>query len=134
MKNVTREMIKLYNVKKVGVDFMGYVFSSPEQLSYHHLIIAKRNGGPETIQNGAVLNGFTAHPYLHNAIENTDPEIFYLITSEMLDENIKGKLDIDNLRRINDLLKYFEKEHIDDVTKSGKKLIKRQFIEGRMKF
>lgn len=133
MKNITREMIRLYDLKKWGVDFAGFYFSNTEQLSYHHNIIAARDGGPETIQNGVILNGKTSHPYIHQ-IERIDPEIFYLITSEMLDENIKGKLDVDNLRKINDLLKYFEKEHLDDTTKSGKKLIKRQFIVGRMKF
>lgn len=133
MKSITREMIKIYELKKWGIDFAGFYFSNVEQLSYHHNIIAARNGGPETIQNGVILNGKTSHPYIHQ-IERIDPEIFCLITSEMLDENIKGKLDVENLKKINDLLKYFEREHLDDTTKSGKKLIKREFIEKRMKF
>ena len=131
MKSITREMIKLYRLKDWGCDFAGFTFSSPEQLSYHHNIIAARNGGPETIQNGAILNGKTGHPYLH-IIEAKDPEIFYLITSEMLDENIKGKLDIDNLKRIRELLLYFEKEHKDDTTKKGKRLIKWEYINRRI--
>lgn len=131
MKSITREMIRLYDLKKQGVDFMGYFFSSPEQLSYHHLIIAKRNGGPETIQNGAILNGRTSHPYLH-VIEAKDPEIFYLITSEMLDENLKGRIDVENLKQIRDLLLYFEKEHKDDTTKKGKRLIKWEYINRRV--
>lgn len=131
MKSITREMIKLYNIKKVGCDFMGYTFTSQEQLSFHHLIIPAREGGKETIQNGAVLNGFTSHPYLH-IIESKDEEIFYRITSEMIDENIKGKIDIENLKQIRDLLLYFEREHMNDTTKKGKRLIKREFITRRI--
>lgn len=132
MKSVTAEMIKMYQLKKWGVDFMGFYFTSPQQLSYHHNVIAARNGGLETIQNGAILNGKTSHPYLHQ-IERIDEEIFYLITSEMLDENIKGKLDVENLKKINDLLKYFEKEHEDDTTKKGKRLIKWEYKNERIK-
>lgn len=132
MKSVTAEMIRMYQLKKWGCDFAGFYFSNINQLSYHHLIIAKRNGGPETIQNGAILNGKTSHPYLH-VIEAKDPEIFYLITSEMIDENLKGKLDIENLKRIRDLLLYFEKEHEHDTTKKGKKLIKWEYKNERIK-
>lgn len=128
MKNITRLMIDEYNLKKI--DFMGYTFTR-NNASYHHLIIPKRMGGPETIQNGAILNGMTSHPYLH-IIEAKDYEIFSLISSEMVDENIKGRIDMENLRYIRDLLEYFEKEHRDDTTKNGKKLIKREFITGRI--
>ena len=132
MKNITQEMIKLYNIKKIGADFMGYTFKSPNALSFHHLIVPAREGGKEIVQNGAVLNGFTSHPYLH-LIEAKDEEIFYRITSEMLDENFKGKIDIENLKQIRDLLLYFEREHIDDTTKKGKKLIKWEYINERIK-
>lgn len=131
MKSITREMIKVYNIKKVGCDFMGYTFKSTESLSFHHLIVPVRKGGKEFIQNGAVLNGLTSHPYLH-LIEFKDPEIFYRITSEMIDENIKGKIDIENLKHIRDLLLYFEKEHADDTTKKGKRLIKWEYRNERI--
>ena len=123
MKRITRLMIEEYNLKKI--DFMGYSFTK-DNASYHHLIIPRRLNGPETVQNGAILNGKTSHPYLH-IIEYKDLEIFNLITSEMIDENIKGRLDPDNLRRINDLLTYFEREHSGDSTKKGKALIKEEY-------
>lgn len=132
MKTITREMIKIYGIKKVGVDFMGYTFKTSESLSFHHLIVPARQGGKEIIQNGAVLNGFTSHPYLH-LIESKDEEIFYRITSEMIDENIKGRIDIENLKHIRDLLLYFEREHEDDATKKGKKLIKWEYKNERIK-
>ena len=116
-------MISQYNLKKI--DFMGYTFTR-DNASYHHLIIPRRLGGPETVQNGAILNGKTSHPYLH-IIERKDLDIFNLITSEMIDENIKGRLDPDNLRRINDLLNCFEREHSGDSTKKGKALIKEEY-------
>ena len=50
----------------------------------------------------------------------------------MIDENIKGRLDIDNLKRIHDLLLYFEREHDHDTLKKGKLLIKREFVTGRV--
>lgn len=132
MKTITREMIHLYNIRKEGVDFMGYTFKSINALSFHHLLVPAREGGKEIIQNGAVLNGFTSHPYLH-LIEAKDEEIFYRITSEMIDENFKGKIDIENLKQIRDLLLYFEKEHKDDTTKKGKRLIKYEYINDRIK-
>lgn len=112
------------------IDFMGYSFTK-NNASYHHLIIPRRLNGPETIENGAVLNGLTSHPYLH-IIESKDLEIFNLITSEMIDENIKGRIDVENIKRIHDLLIYFEKEHDHDTTKKKKLLIKRQYVEGRV--
>ena len=71
MREVTREMIKLYNIKKLGYDFMGYTFNRPEELSFHHLIIphrdCKREGLGEgyLMWNGAILKQETSHEYLH---------------------------------------------------------------------
>ena len=131
MKSITREMIHTYNIKKWGCDFAGYTFKSPNSLSFHHLIIPACKGGKETVENGAVLNGLTSHPYLH-LIQSKDMEIFDLITLQMIDENLKGKLDIENLRKIRDLLLYFEQEHKDDTTKKGKKLIKWEYKNERI--
>ena len=132
MKTITREMIKMYKLNKLGFDFIGYKFNRSEQLSYHHNVIAKRNGGLETIRNGAILVRDTSHDYIH-VIERIDPEIFYLITSEMLDENLKGKIDIENLRKIRDLLLYFENDHTHERSKKGKLLIKKEYLTNRIK-
>ena len=123
MKSITNLMIDLYNLKKI--DFMGYQFSK-RNASYHHLIIPRRNGGKETIQNGAILNGQTSHPYLH-IVEAKDYDMFLAITSEMIDENIKGHIDKENLRYIDDILCQFEREHSGDTTKKGKLLIKEEY-------
>lgn len=121
-------MIKEFNIKKLGYDFMGYSLQKNDIYTFHHLIIPNREGGLITRDNGAVLCGNTSHPYLH-LIEYIDEEIFYRITSEMIDQNIKGKLDIDNLRRIRGLLEYFEREHSTDRGKKGKLLIKEEYYK-----
>lgn len=132
MKEITKIMIHDYNLKKLKYDFMGYTFKLEKELSFHHLLIPNRKGGPVTKWNGSILVMNTAHSYLHR-IESRDEEIFSLITSEILDENIKGKIDIENLKRIRDLLEYFEKEHCNDRTSKGKPLIKEEYIRRRIK-
>lgn len=110
---------------------MGYTFSNKGQLSYHHLIVPKRLNGKSTIENGAILRQNTSHDYLHK-IEPIDREIFESITNRMIEMNINGKLDLDNLRKIRDLLLYFEKEHDHDTLSSGKLIIKREYVKERI--
>ena len=116
---------------------MGYKVDKKQSLSFHHLIIPHREsrnygiGEGYLYWNGAILRQNTSHDYLH-IIEKIDSDIFYELTSEMVDENVKGSLDIDNLKRIHDLLLYFEREHDHDYTKKGKLLIKREYVEGRV--
>lgn len=43
MKTITRDMMKDYNIHKLGYDFMGYTFDRREDLSFHHLVIPKRD-------------------------------------------------------------------------------------------
>ena len=130
-------MINDFKIMKFGMDFMGYKVNRKQDLSFHHLIIQRRHckeaglGEGYLYWNGAILRQNTSHDYLH-LIENIDPDIFYELTSEMIDENIKGRLDIDNLKRIHDLLLYFEREHDHDTSKKGKLLIKREFVTGRV--
>lgn len=126
MKEITKLMIKEFNIKKLGYDFMGYSLQKNDIYTFHHLIVPKREGGLITRENGSILCGNSSHPYLH-LIEYIDEEIFYRITSEMIDQNIKGRLDIENLRRIRGLLEYFEKEHSTDRGKKGKLLIKEEY-------
>lgn len=132
MKKIIQIMVCNYEIDTLGYDFMGYTFDTMKQLSFHHLIVPKRNGGQTLISNGSILVRKTAHNYLH-IIEGKDEEIFSLITSEMIDENIKGRLDIENLRKIRDLLKYFEREHCSDRNIKGRPLIREEYIRRRIK-
>lgn len=132
IKEVTRFMLNKYKIMELGHDFMGFSVKRPEDISFHHLVVAKRNcaemglGNGEYVWNGSLLVRNTAHDYVH-IIERIDPDVFYGITSEMIDINIKGYLDPENLRNIDDMLCYFEHEHYGERTKKGKVLIKEEY-------
>lgn len=133
MREITKLMVNDFKIMKLGYDFCGYKVSRKEQLSFHHLIVAHKDCKALHIPsegyvywNGAILRQTSSHDYIH-LIQKIDPELFYLISSEMIDENIKGRLDIENLKRINDLLTYFEREHCSDRSKKGKLLIKEEY-------
>lgn len=138
MRPITRDMIHIYNIKKLGYDFMGYTFRRTEELSFHHLIVPKKDCKKQGLGegylwwNGAILNQDSSHDYLH-FIERTDREIFLLITNLMVEENQNMKLDIETLKKIRDLLLYFEKEHKDDRGNKNKVLLQERFITNRIK-
>lgn len=133
MRDITREMIDYYKIMKLKMDFMGYEVSKKNTLSFHHLIVPHRNcksvklGEGYLWWNGAILNKSTSHEYLH-LIEVKDYDMFLAITSEMIDQNIKGYLDRENLLRIRDILEQFEKEHCSDRGKKGNLLIKDTYL------
>ena len=134
MKEITRQMIKIYNIK--DFDFMGYDIKQKESLSFHHLIIPHREsqhygiGNGYVMLNGEILVQETSHEYLH-IIESRDYEIFCRITSEMIDQNLMGKLNVDNLKKIKGLLLYFEHEYKGITNSKGKQLIKREYTQNR---
>lgn len=137
MKTITRDMMKDYNIHKLGYDFMGYTFDRREDLSFHHLVVPKRDckaaglGEGYLRWNGAILNQNTSHDYLH-IIERMDRDTFLRITAEMVEENLKGKLDIDNLKRIRELLLYFEDKYEKETNSKGQLILKRKFITKRI--
>lgn len=136
MREVTRIMIKEYEIKRLGYDFLGYTFKTTKELSFHHLIISHKNckllgiGEGYWKENGAILVQKTSHDYLH-LIEAKDYDMFCYITSEMIDENIKGYLDTQNIRNIHALLSQFEREHCSDRGKKGRLLIKEEYTRRR---
>ena len=119
MKFITEKMYKDFDMKKTGYDFMGYTFKYKDELSFHHTMIARRDCTKLNVPsegylewNGAILKQLTSHNYLHY-IEKKDYDRFLAITSELIDENIKGKIDKDNLIMIRDILLSFEREYTD---------------------
>lgn len=126
MKDVTKLMINEFKIKQLGFDFMGYSLRKGENYTFHHLIVPKRDGGKMSRNNGAILCGKSSHPYLH-IIEAKDYDIFDYITQKMIGENIKGYLDIHDIRKIHEVLKIFEREHSGDITKKGHPLIKEEY-------
>lgn len=126
MKPVTKLMINKYHIDKLGYDFMGYSLQKKDTYTFHHLIIPSRKGGKYIEWNGAVLCGKTSHPYLH-IIEHYDDDLFYAITSEMIDMKAKGFLDFENLNNINEMLLDFESRYDGAYTKKGHKIIKPEY-------
>lgn len=133
MREITKQMIEYYKIMKLGYDFMGYPTPKKNILSFHHLIVPRRNckvmnlGEGYLWWNGAILNQSTSHEYLH-LIEAKDRDMFLAITSEMIDENIKGYLDKENLLKIRNILEQFEREHCSDRSKKGSLLIKDSYL------
>lgn len=126
MKQTAKIIMRNFKIKELGYDFMGYAPQLNESYSFHHLIIPKRKGGKCEYWNGAILCSETSHPYLH-LIENRDYELFSYITNEMIEMNLKGHLDLENLRNIHNLLLQFEREHSSDTNSKGQLLIKQQY-------
>ena len=131
MKEVTKLMIDEFKLKELGMDFMGFHLQKGDIYTFHHLIVPNREGGPYARWNGAILFS-TPHQYLH-VIENKDYDMFCYITSEMIDMNIKGYIDMENIRHINDVLNQFEREHAGERTKKGKLLIKEEYTRRVLK-
>jgi hypothetical protein len=138
MKEITRIMYKKYALNKLKYDFMGYTFQTPKQLSFHHLIVPHRHckeaglGEGYLEWNGAILRQDTAHEYLHR-IEQYDLDMFNDITSEMIDENVKGYLDMENLKYIDDILRCFEREYCSTRNKKGHLIIKPEYTRRLIK-
>lgn len=128
MRRVTRLMIREYKIKELGYDFMGYALQKGDIYTFHHLMVPNRNGGPYEKWNGSILCGKTSHPYLH-VIEEKDYDMFCSITSEMIDMNMRGCLSEYNLRKIDDVLCQFEREHCSDRTLTGKILIREPYTQ-----
>lgn len=131
MREITRLMIKEFNLKKLGFDMMGYTFKSTNELSFHHLIIPRRlsnhlEAKGYTRDNGAILKQSSSHEYLH-LIELYDRDRFLEITKYLVEENLLGKVDMECLRKIRDVLISFEMEYKDIKNNSGNKIIKKEF-------
>lgn len=130
MRKITEIMINEYKIKEK--DFMGYKVNK-NNISYHHLIIPRRLNGPETIENGALLNRNTSHPYLH-IIEGIDRDIFEYVTLKMIEEKYIGGIDKRCIEEIDEALNSFEREHSGKRTSKGKVLIKPEFVYERKVF
>lgn len=137
MKQVTHEMIEIFKINKLKYDFMGYTFRRTNELSFHHLIVPKRDckaqglGDGYLFWNGAILKQDTSHDYLH-IIERIDRRRFEQITEILIYENQMRKLDKQSLIRIRELLLDFEEKYKYEETKGGRRLIKSQYMEERI--
>ena len=137
MKQVTHEMIEIFKINKLKYDFMGYTFKRTNELSFHHLVVPKREckaqglGDGYLFWNGAILKQDTSHDYLH-IIERIDRKRFEKITEILIYENQMRKLDKESLIRIRELLLESEERYKYEETKGGHRLIKSQYINNRI--
>lgn len=137
MREVTHEMIEVFRLNKLKYDFMGYTFQRSKELSFHHLIVPKREckekglGEGYLFWNGAILKQDTSHDYLH-IIERIDRERFEKITEILIYENQMRKLDRDSLLRIREYLLDFEEKYKDERTKHGARILKPQYMRDRI--
>lgn len=129
MSQLVKEMRDIYRIRHY--DFMGYTFRTINDLSYHH-IIKRCDGGPKTIDNGALLVKDTAHPYLH-IIEERDYDMYVYISRILKSINTQHySPSVSQLKAIRAVLLEFEREHCADVTSNGKYLIKQRYIDRRI--
>lgn len=137
MRPSTKLLIDKYELLKLKYDFMGYEFERLKDLSFHHLLIPRCEASSMGLErgyfywNGVILNKNIAHQYLH-IVEEYDLDMFLDITSEMLDEKIKGYIDIENIRKINDILNCFEKEYYGKE-RNGQPIIKDKYLKRVLK-
>lgn len=123
MKEITRVMINIYNLKKTC--FMGYKTSRENPYTYHH--IKKRcHGGEISIKNGAILTKY-AHEYLH-IIESKDVELYEYINNVLMQINEQMHEPLERqIKAIWYMLEIFEEQHKNDTTSKGKVLIKNEY-------
>jgi len=126
MKDVTSRLIHDFQILELGYDFMGYPPQSKDLLTYHHLLIPKRYGGPYSYQNGVILYT-TPHSYLH-VIESISPQHFHYLTAEMFDMKCAQTLHLSNLHNIDQILTDFETRYSDHRTSKNKVLIKEPYL------
>jgi hypothetical protein len=130
-KEITNQMIEIWDM--TNTDWMGYEKGKKDIFSYHHLRVAKRNGGPISIDNGAILCGESAHPYLH-VVERYDRDMFLFITKILIQVNDQCFMPTyDQLLRIDAVLNIFEREHCSDANKKGYPLIRESFTKRLVK-
>lgn len=131
MKEATAQLIEIF--QPTDTDWMGYTIESVEDLSFHH-IEKKQDGGLYTVNNGALLNSYTSHEYLH-LIETRDLELYGYINNLL--QNINNQRFAptkSQLLAVRSILEQFEREHAGETNRKGKALIKTKFIEGRKKW
>ena len=131
MRCITKLMINEYNIKRLGYDFMGYTFKSIDDLSFHHLVIPRRlcNGMKDkgyNRENGAILNQFSSHPYLH-LIEIYDRDMFLEITKYLVEENKMGRLGVGEIKKIRGVLLDFEASYGRVKNSNGELIIKKEY-------
>ena len=99
-------------------DWMGFKITKENPLTYHH-IIKEEDGGPKTVENGALLT-ILAHRYLHT-IERYDINMYQELNEilKMINRR-KCEPNTEDYRKIIRLLSTFENRYVKVLTKNIK--------------
>ena len=130
MSRLRERLYKDYELDKYGFDFMGYEFHTKNELSTHH-IIPRYMGGKTKKDNLCILTRDTAHNYIH-LIQDYDYKVFLQISKCLVEQVKRGAIDLDELKRINEILVFFEDKYQDAETKSGELLIRPEYKTKRI--
>lgn len=130
MGKLAERIIEDFNLEGLGYDFMGYLFDSKKELSYHH-IQPRHYKGKTTYENGAMLNRYTSHNYIHT-IEEMDFKLFIELSQILKDEHAAKKITPDHIKEIYQLLNYFESKYDGQYTKRGNLIIKEEYVRRRV--
>ena len=126
MKKDLIQMLEIYKPVS-GLDWMNYKLVRKD-ITFHH-IVKRSSGGRRDIDNGALLMGNTAHPYLH-IIEYKDIETYNALNKIFKFINQQRHEPTTEQREIIEyLLREFEYKHRWDKSSKGKLLIKQKYLE-----
>ena len=119
-------MLEIYKPVS-GLDWMNYKLVRKD-ITFHH-IIKRSAGGRRDIDNGALLMGNSAHPYLH-IIEYKDIETYNALNKIFKFINQQKHEPTTEQREIIEyLLQEFENKHRLDKSSKVKLLIKHRYLE-----
>lgn len=131
MSRLRERLYKEYNLEDYGFDFMGYEFNTKKELSTHHII--PRNSGGQTKKNNlCILTRDTAHNYIH-LIEDYDYKIFLQVSKQLMEQVKNGSIGLDEIKRIDELLMFFEDKYKNEEARNGELLIKPEYKTKRIK-
>lgn len=131
MSRLRERLYKEYKLEEVGYDFLGYTFESKKELSTHH-IIPKHSGGQTKKNNLCILTRDTAHNYIH-LIEDYDYKIFLQVSKQLMEQVKNGSIGLDEIKRIDELLMFFEDKYKNEEARNGELLIKPEYKTKRIK-
>lgn len=130
MSRLRERLYKDYKLEELGYDFLGYTFNSKKELSTHH-IIPRHSGGETKKKNLCVLNRITSHNYIH-LIEDYDYKVFLQISGSLLKQVQQGKIDLEEIKKITELLEFFEHKYKDAEDRHGELLIRPEYKTKRI--
>ena len=130
MTKINERLFNDFELYKLGYDFMGYIFDSKKDISYHH-IKPRHYKGKTTYENGALLCRETSHNYIHT-IEEYEFQLFIELSEILNDEHKTKKITREHLEAIREILEYFERLYENKYTKRGNLIIREEYTRRRI--